>query len=417
MAGKSKDYPTYAEAQAAGVFHPNCTHRLEYIDEPREAGEMARQAALGKPTADEMADEEAMHRRQRELTTRRHMEEGGLSRQDAERQTARDEVETAVRHGLFDSAIAKEAAASAKPEDLDTFYKGELPRIQYAKKGEQPGFRMSSRGGVLRVERGAGAEEVVGGLKAAAGRARGEDPEREAKKAREAARKEKIAGAKERVKQREDDRKETRLEKARERAAAEGRKYGEKLEKEEAKQIEKQRAEDRIESPELKAKIASERDYMKSKGCEYFSAMDSNGNMLFDRKRSGVNGGKLPKEWFGKLVDATMVHNHPGQFMGYGTSLSFADVVTAADGNMRSIRAVSPRRDYVMTREGKWPHENDITRSYLKAEREVNEILSKRMASERITRAERDILEGNMIWKRVAKETGMSYKVLRHKEE
>lgn len=33
LVGDSKRFPTYAEAKAAGVWHPNCTHRLEYIDE------------------------------------------------------------------------------------------------------------------------------------------------------------------------------------------------------------------------------------------------------------------------------------------------------------------------------------------------------------------------------------------------
>ena len=33
LVGQSRQFPTYAEAKAAGVWHPNCTHRLEYIDE------------------------------------------------------------------------------------------------------------------------------------------------------------------------------------------------------------------------------------------------------------------------------------------------------------------------------------------------------------------------------------------------
>lgn len=33
LVGRSRKFPTYAEAKAAGVWHPNCTHRLEYIDD------------------------------------------------------------------------------------------------------------------------------------------------------------------------------------------------------------------------------------------------------------------------------------------------------------------------------------------------------------------------------------------------
>ncbi len=59
ISGKYKGkYPTEADARAAGVFHPNCTHRLEYIDETLDKKAIKEQAGL-KPqelTREELAE-------------------------------------------------------------------------------------------------------------------------------------------------------------------------------------------------------------------------------------------------------------------------------------------------------------------------------------------------------------------------
>ena len=48
ITGKTKGFPTVDEARADGVFHPNCIHTLEPVDEDLDAAEIKRQRKGGK---------------------------------------------------------------------------------------------------------------------------------------------------------------------------------------------------------------------------------------------------------------------------------------------------------------------------------------------------------------------------------
>jgi hypothetical protein len=62
ISGKYKGkYPTEADARAAGVFHPNCTHRLEYIDKTLDKDIIKQQANI-KPQ--ELTREELIKKRE-----------------------------------------------------------------------------------------------------------------------------------------------------------------------------------------------------------------------------------------------------------------------------------------------------------------------------------------------------------------
>lgn len=47
ISGATEGFPTIAEARAAGVFHPNCIHTLEPVDEKLDADEIERQRGGG----------------------------------------------------------------------------------------------------------------------------------------------------------------------------------------------------------------------------------------------------------------------------------------------------------------------------------------------------------------------------------
>ncbi|NCU27802.1 hypothetical protein EOM86_13975, partial [Candidatus Nomurabacteria bacterium] len=72
VAGKKKGFPTYADAQEAGVFHPNCTHRLQYIDETIDGDEVALQAKY-KPSD---MSAEAMQDQKDKIDVQRKVNEG-----------------------------------------------------------------------------------------------------------------------------------------------------------------------------------------------------------------------------------------------------------------------------------------------------------------------------------------------------
>lgn len=48
LTGATKGYPTLAEAKAAGVFHPNCTHRLEVVTQAELDAEPGKDGGGGK---------------------------------------------------------------------------------------------------------------------------------------------------------------------------------------------------------------------------------------------------------------------------------------------------------------------------------------------------------------------------------
>ncbi len=162
LSGKSKKFPTLEDARAAGMFHPNCTHRPEYVDELFDADEIARQGKSGKPTPGQMADRNTMQAQKDEIDRWRYTDKG-LTPADADRAVTADRLERVIRAGTF-SEEAAAAARSLPPEALDAIRKGGVPSFQTVKKGEVPGWRKGSAGGVVRVPRDATAKDVLDAL-------------------------------------------------------------------------------------------------------------------------------------------------------------------------------------------------------------------------------------------------------------
>jgi len=168
LSGKSKKFPTLEEARAAGMFHPNCTHRPEYVDELFDADEIARQSKAGKPTPAQMADRKAMQEQKDAIDQSRYTDKG-LTPENADRAVTADRLERVIRAGTL-SEEAATAARSLPTEALDAIRKGGVPSFQTVKKGEATGWRKGSAGGVVRVPRDPTAKDVLEalGYKAAA---------------------------------------------------------------------------------------------------------------------------------------------------------------------------------------------------------------------------------------------------------
>jgi hypothetical protein len=142
-AGKSKKFPTYEEARAAGMFHPNCTHRPLPVDELIDEDEINRQSGIGKPDSDQMADSDFMQAQKDTIDEARY-ENGGMSPEDARRAVTADRLEKSIRVGVF-SDEAAEAARLIAPEDLDAIRERGVPRFEQARTGDTIGAPRSGR--------------------------------------------------------------------------------------------------------------------------------------------------------------------------------------------------------------------------------------------------------------------------------
>lgn len=162
LSGESDEFPTLADARAAGMFHPNCVHRTEYVDELLDADEIARQRKAGKPTPAQMADRKAMQE-SKDAIDRSRYTDGGMTPEEADRAVTADRLERVIRAGTL-SEDAAAAARSLPPDALDAIRKGGIPSFQTAKKGEAPGWRKGSAGGVVRVPKDATAKDVLDAL-------------------------------------------------------------------------------------------------------------------------------------------------------------------------------------------------------------------------------------------------------------
>jgi len=149
-------FPTYQQSLDAGMWHPNCTHRLEYIDEDLEADEIKQQAEQPSPGAWE--DPDAVREYSDKINQQRYRD-GGMSAAEARRAVMRDRLKDRARSGMvserFDDAI------DAIPDKvLDQMRLDQLPHFRLSKKDEEGAFsRNSPRGGWVVLDRKTAADD------------------------------------------------------------------------------------------------------------------------------------------------------------------------------------------------------------------------------------------------------------------
>ena len=136
LTGATRGFPTLDEAKEDGLFHPNCVHRIEYLDE--DEIEEALEASGQKKSAEEAAeeerkeDEEALERKRESAAKARAAKAAKVAKESAEEEAARLEKERAEREakaekGLAD-AIGRHVAArkSAESKVRDLLAKGDI---------------------------------------------------------------------------------------------------------------------------------------------------------------------------------------------------------------------------------------------------------------------------------------------------
>ncbi len=151
ITGKTREFPTYEEAKAAGLFHPNCVHTLEPVDEELDADEVELQRNF-PPPADMTPS--AMDEQRYEIDINRKMMNEGLSLKEAKVAVDRDNLANAMREGLA-SGKADEVVAKLTDEQVNALCpNGNPPRFAPAKDnagGEE--WNRGSNGGVLYIDR------------------------------------------------------------------------------------------------------------------------------------------------------------------------------------------------------------------------------------------------------------------------
>ena len=119
-----------------------------------------------------------------------------------------------------------------------------------------------------------------------------------------------------------------------------------------------------------------------------------------------------------KMKNRTYTHNHPygwkfpkGNVRHMGNSFSINDVLVAIRGDAKELRVVTPVNTFIMRRPADgWPPIEQLIFEFKSTETEVYHYLYSWLElgyDNRIAKAE--ILHLHLIWKRVAKQLGISY--------
>jgi len=159
VAGKRKGFPTYQDAQAAGVFHPNCTHRTEYVDETIDADEIALQSK--HPPSD--MSQEAMQEQKDKIDVGRQMQQG-KTLDEAKAAVGQERLERYIRSGLFSDSLAT-VASELPSSTLKNMFENGVPRFALAKKEDEP---WTKKRGTLLVPRDATPEQLKARLSVSA---------------------------------------------------------------------------------------------------------------------------------------------------------------------------------------------------------------------------------------------------------
>lgn len=149
-------YPTYQQTLDAGMFHPNCVHRVEYIDEDLEGAEIQRQSE--EPSPGNWDDPDAVLDYRNRIEIHRYRDQG-MSVQEATRAVMRDRLKRRAQSGMISNRF--EDAIDAIPDRvLDQMNLNKLPHFRYMKSDEDHAYsRNSSRGGWIVLDRDAGSED------------------------------------------------------------------------------------------------------------------------------------------------------------------------------------------------------------------------------------------------------------------
>lgn len=177
LTGRTKGYPTIKEARDAGWGHPNCLCRYDYVDAAVDRAEIERQRNQPTPRPPKVEpDAPEYSERMRDYVSRvqTYNDEIRIKGKVAEGMTKAAAVVDLKRDKL---AVQTRAAFPAEDrtawvdeiprELLEAIELDAVPRIQPAKKGDEPNSaRNSALGGVLTLARDGSVEAYIEALRA-----------------------------------------------------------------------------------------------------------------------------------------------------------------------------------------------------------------------------------------------------------
>ena len=160
VAGPSKKWPTLDDAYAAGMFHPNCRHKPEYIDETLDVDEIALQSKIKKPP--EGVTTEQMQTEKNQIDEGRY-EAKGLSKTAARIAVTRDRLARNILTGTFNESAVKAVDKLSDKQVLD-INKAGIPHFEQKKRGDTVGWNKGSKGGMVIIPKDAGPGDVIKAL-------------------------------------------------------------------------------------------------------------------------------------------------------------------------------------------------------------------------------------------------------------
>lgn len=166
ISGKAKGFPSYEQARAAGCFHPNCVHTLEYTDEVADEEEFEIQRKF-PATEKEATDPDAMDERRYKIDQERYRRKG-LTKDEARIAVDRDNLTDNIRHGLV-RGDARDVVDKLTDAQVTALCKdGNPPRFTPTKKATKKDphaadekFIRGKRGGVVHIKRDASVEDLI----------------------------------------------------------------------------------------------------------------------------------------------------------------------------------------------------------------------------------------------------------------
>lgn len=151
ITGKTKGFPTYDDAKRAGLFHPNCVHTLEPVDEDLDADEINLQKQF-KPPA-EMTPK-AMDEQRYEIDINRKMLKNGLTVEQAKIAVDRDNLADSIRQGLIEENAEKIVAKLTDEQVNALCPDGNPPKFEPIKNnGGEAVWNKGSNGGTLYIDK------------------------------------------------------------------------------------------------------------------------------------------------------------------------------------------------------------------------------------------------------------------------
>lgn len=148
LTGKTPGFPTYEDARAAGCFHPNCVHTLEYLDETADADEIALQKQF-PPERDEEGEitADAADENRYEIDIARKMADNPeLDATAAKVLVDRDNLAASIRNGAIRADAEKIVAGLTDAQVAALCPDGNPPAFMAAKDNPDKGAEGWNKG-------------------------------------------------------------------------------------------------------------------------------------------------------------------------------------------------------------------------------------------------------------------------------